>query len=1270
MTFGNGVAQFNLGNGRSKTASGLPDGTTYTVTETQHDQNGYVTTVTTTGTVDENKVASGTISTTAVSTVEFTNTKDTFGDIELRKQVNGTNAESDKEFTFTVTILKAEGEDPDVTYVTDTAFAGTYGDATFTAGVATLTLKANDAAAKKIEGLPNGTRYKIEEADYSADGYPRDQIQVSDGKQLGAEYTITGGNSTNNSNVSFTVTNYRRVGSLTVSKTTTGTGADTTKDFHFTVSILNANDDNVDTGFSGTYGTGGTAMTFTAGVASFTLKHGETKTATNLPAGIRYKVEETDANSAGYRTTVTYSNDVVITGTIQDNQTAEVAYTNTKIETVTVNAGKAWNNIPGVDQPYAVKLALYRVENNADVLVEMNGLTNPQVLERGTGTVTSTNQGETTLYTWPGTVSWNDLPKYGQYDLSNPIVYMVKETEVKMTENDEWVDASTLYLSNEGTTAFTTDAASNTASVTITNTEKTNNVYVVKRWYDAYGNKVTGVQQPVTMTLYNGDNNQVIDTKTDVVAGSRVGFNVSRSPSTSGYYVVETNLVTGFTARYTTEPLDSSVKDDVNDRLNGYANGNQVKVPAGGTLYVMNTPGLSGAQTVFHKKWIVFSEITGQFYFGQLDGADMNTDAYYMNNMQLDVEFRYKAIDVTTGTEYIDAIAMQDKNRSSISPRPNEPGLLRIWYGTTSHPGRVISLQNMIVSGNADLQLIFTGGEETGLQSDWKWGFLENSGSGQYGNGTNGYLPAYGYYTDASNVTHLVRYEYYFTEKYIYDGSTNWSNPTDVTNQWWKREPSPNNSDETLIENRPLRLPVTKQWQWEGDNSGTVIDDTQLYEFDSIVVTLYCETIPESGTPVKWVHDTLTLYKNSGWSGTFTNLERYVTNKTVNDLNDNNQQKTVSGLVRYSFEEAVSPWYEPGGMTISTTNGQSSGVLINKVMPKGSIQVVKAWEGTPDANAVLLKLYRHGENESTAEDITAEVAAHPERFGLTAADILTIGSGAQAVQYIQVRANASAPWNLTISGLFMKKRVNNSNINCYYYVEEVGYVDAQNAAHASVPGSWVTTYSGGASHGVAVHDSIQPNSSTPATLTVTNTTTGSIKLKKIVTVDGAAVGNNTTGTFTFTITGDANDANTSSVSKTVVITLSSGGTYSATIRDTDDVGTGTAPALTADQQGYFPIINLPLGAYTITESDAGRPGYNLVTTFTVGSTTSTGNSAMVTLDSTTLTATVDATNAYTAGVELPATGGPGTVIYTASGLTLLLGASLWLLLRRRREQNT
>ena len=68
---------------------------------------------------------------------------------------------------------------------------------------------------------------------------------------------------------------------------------------------------------NGTYGD----LQFVNGVATFTLTNGESKTATNLPAGVRYSVTETDAK--GYR--VYYRNQE---GTITRNQTAEVIILN------------------------------------------------------------------------------------------------------------------------------------------------------------------------------------------------------------------------------------------------------------------------------------------------------------------------------------------------------------------------------------------------------------------------------------------------------------------------------------------------------------------------------------------------------------------------------------------------------------------------------------------------------------------------------------------------------------------------------------------------------------------------------------------------------------------------------------------------------------------------------------------------------------------------------------------------------------------------------
>ena len=103
-------------------------------------------------------------------------------------------------------------------------------------------------------------------------------------------------------------------GSLTVTKTVDGNGGDKTKDFHFTVTLS-------DQSFSGTFGD----MEFTDGVATFTLKHGESKTATGLPAGIAYAVTEAEADQDGY---ITASRGEA--GTIEAGKTAMALFDNHK----------------------------------------------------------------------------------------------------------------------------------------------------------------------------------------------------------------------------------------------------------------------------------------------------------------------------------------------------------------------------------------------------------------------------------------------------------------------------------------------------------------------------------------------------------------------------------------------------------------------------------------------------------------------------------------------------------------------------------------------------------------------------------------------------------------------------------------------------------------------------------------------------------------------------------------------------------------------------
>ena len=103
-------------------------------------------------------------------------------------------------------------------------------------------------------------------------------------------------------------------GKLSVAKTVAGNNGDTSKAFNFTVTLG-------DTGINGKFGD----MAFADGVATFVLKHGESKTAVGLPAGITYTVTEAEADKDGYTTT-----SVNASGSIIKGDTAAAAFTNTR----------------------------------------------------------------------------------------------------------------------------------------------------------------------------------------------------------------------------------------------------------------------------------------------------------------------------------------------------------------------------------------------------------------------------------------------------------------------------------------------------------------------------------------------------------------------------------------------------------------------------------------------------------------------------------------------------------------------------------------------------------------------------------------------------------------------------------------------------------------------------------------------------------------------------------------------------------------------------
>jgi pilin isopeptide linkage protein len=216
------------------------------------------------------------------ATASFTNTctKPDAGDLTVSKEVAGTGADPDKEFTFTIAI-----------------------------GGVTETFTLKHGESKTFDNLPIGTPYVVAEGDYAADGYIASPDSYA-GHVTGENITLPFVNNKDDESGDG--------GSLEISKTVTGTGADLTKKFEFTVTFTGgALPDPILYTMNG-----GTSQTLGAD-GKIMLKHGDVAKFENLPKGVHYTVTETVVE--GYTAAIT-----VAQGDISSNHTAQIAFINNK----------------------------------------------------------------------------------------------------------------------------------------------------------------------------------------------------------------------------------------------------------------------------------------------------------------------------------------------------------------------------------------------------------------------------------------------------------------------------------------------------------------------------------------------------------------------------------------------------------------------------------------------------------------------------------------------------------------------------------------------------------------------------------------------------------------------------------------------------------------------------------------------------------------------------------------------------------------------------
>lgn len=368
-----------LTNNEAVKISGIPYGTSYTVTETQ--QEGYLETANSnlTGVIGDNGTAANGVERATDAEASITNTRLTGFTVkklaEYGQYTPDAETKDNKQFKFKVTLTRNDA-------VYTRKFTIKYSDkeqseeVRATNGVYEFTLKDTQSAA--FSDLPSGTKYTVEEV---ADANYDASVKVNNT----AQNVDSNNNADNNKNVAATAegtidktgdtvefTNTRKLGAFSFTKTVKGNMQDKEQSYDFYVEVdgkpFNSNaaitqkdtekSDDADTQDKTkedkSENTAGTTVQITDGKLS--LKDGQTATIENIPAGVSYSIKETTGDR--YVTLINNTVTAETAGTVEEGKTSETQFVN---QVIHLNITKT--DLTGQKEVAGATMTLYKAED-------------------------------------------------------------------------------------------------------------------------------------------------------------------------------------------------------------------------------------------------------------------------------------------------------------------------------------------------------------------------------------------------------------------------------------------------------------------------------------------------------------------------------------------------------------------------------------------------------------------------------------------------------------------------------------------------------------------------------------------------------------------------------------------------------------------------------------------------------------------------------------------------------------------------------------------